>query len=95
MNKEEQRELINKKVEEELNKRALKIGRKVLDEMCLHGEDKATVKIRKSNLFDWYVIKVGMHYATGLFDDQIEFIKREGLREKKLNDFEIKEKTDE
>ncbi len=95
MNKEEQRELINKKIEEELNKRALKIGRKVLDEMYLHGEDKATVKIRKSDHFDWYVVKVGTHYATGLFDNQIEFIKREGLREKKINEFEIKEMTDE
>jgi len=95
MNKEEQRESINKKIEEELNKRALKIGRKVLDELCLHRENKATVKIRKSDHFDWYVVKVGRHYATGLFDNQIEFIKREGLREKGLNDFEIKEKTDE
>jgi len=79
--------------DEKINKKALKIGRKVLDEMCLHNENKIEINIRKSDLFDWSVIEVGVHTITGLLKDEIEFIKREGLREKYLDDFEIKSKV--
>ena len=80
----------NRMFEELLNKRALKIGRKVLDEICLHNEE-IKVNIRKSEFFDWFVIDIGVHSVTGLIDKEIEFIKKGGLRERSLNDFEIKE----
>ena len=79
-------------LEEEINKRALKIGRKVLDEICVHSENSIEVSIRKSSFYDGWIVEVGVHSVTGLFDSQVEFIKREGLREKKLKDFEIKKK---
>ena len=78
-------ENIEKMLEEEINKKALKIGRKVLDEIYLHGEDRIEVNIRKSSLFDMYVVEVDVHSITTLFDNEIEFIKKEGLREKSLN----------
>ena len=61
-------------LEEEINKRALKIGRKVLDELCLHGENTIEVSIRKRDMFGWYSVYVGSHLVTGLLDSHIEFI---------------------
>ena len=87
LDKEEQEEVF---LEEEINKRALKIGRKVLDEICL--ENSIEVSIRKSSFRGGYIIEVGEQSLTGLFDSQVEFIKRKGLQEKNLNDFEIKAK---
>ena len=89
LEKEEQEEAF---FEEEINKRALKIGRKVLDEICLHSENSIEVSIRKSSFFGWCVVEVGGYSVTGLFDSQVEFIERTGLQEKNLNDFEIKGK---
>lgn len=80
-------------LEEILNKKGLKIGRKVLDEIYLH-KDKIEVSIRKSNFFDYYIVKVGVHQVTGLHEDEIEFIKKEGLREKSLNTFKIEEENE-
>jgi hypothetical protein len=77
-------------LEETINKRALKIGRKVLDEMYLHGENKVEVSIRKSDIFYWSIVDVGVHSVTGLFRDEIKFIKEEGLSEMSYKDFEIK-----
>lgn len=77
-------------LEETINKRALKIGRKVLDEMCLHGENKVEVSIRKGNIFYWFIVDVGVHSVTGLFRNEIRFIKEEGLPEMSYKDFEIK-----
>ena len=90
--KQREGDVLDENIEEELNKRALKIGRKVFDEVYLHGEDKIEVSIRKSFLFGWSVVDVGVHSVTGLFDSEIDFIRKNGLREKNLNDFEIKEK---
>ena len=78
-------------LEETINKKALKIGRKVLDEMYLHGEDKVEVSIRKKNIFYWFVVDVGVHSVTGLFRNEINYIEREGLAERSYKDFEIKE----
>ena len=77
-------------LEETINKRALKIGRKVLDDMYLHGENKVEVSIDKSKIFYWSVINVGVCSVTGLFRDEIKFIKEEGLVEMSYKDFEIK-----
>ena len=78
-------------LEETINKKALKIGREVLDEIYLHDEESIEVTIRKSEVFSWSVVDVGVHQVTGLHGDEIEFIKREGLRERGINDFEIKD----
>ena len=56
----------------------------------LHGENKVEVCIRKSSVFYWSVINVGVHSVTGLFRDEIKFIKEEGLAEMSYKDFEIK-----
>ena len=77
-------------LEETINKRALKIGRKVLDEMYLHGENKVEVSIDKGKIFYWSVINVGVHSVTGLYRDEIKFIKEDGLSEMSYKDFEIK-----
>ena len=77
-------------LEETINKRALKIGRKVLDEMYLHGENKVEVSIRKNDIFYWSIVDVGVHSVTGLFRDEIKFIKEDGLSEMSYKDFEIK-----
>ena len=90
MEKEKSEEEI---LEESINKKALKLGKKVLSEIYLHGEDKIEVSIGKSELFDWSVVEVGVHKVTGLLENEIEFIKREGLRERGLNDYEIKDKV--
>ena len=82
-------ENIDRMLEETLNKRALKIGRKVLDEIFLHGEDKIEVSIRKSSVFYWSIVDVGVHSVTGLFRDEINYIKREGLSERSYKDFKI------
>lgn len=76
-------------LEETINKRALKIGRKVLDEMYLHGENKVEVSIRKSSIFYWSIVDVGVHSVTGLFRNEIKFIKEGGLVEMIYKDFEI------
>ena len=86
MEKEKSRREI---LEETINKKALKIGRKVLDEMYLHGEDRVGVSIRESNIFYWTVVDVGLHSVTDLFRNEIEYIKREGLAERSYKDFEI------
>ena len=79
-------------LEEEINKRALEIGRKILDEICLRSENSIEVSICKNSIYGEWVVEVGLHSVTNLFDSQVEFIKRTGLQEKNLNDFEIKEK---
>lgn len=79
-------------MEEDINKRALKIGRKVLDEICLHSENAIEVSIRKSSMFGWNVVEVGVGLVTGLLDSHMEFIENEGLGEMDLDVFEIKKK---
>ena len=85
-------ENLERMLEETINKKALKIGRKVLDEIYFHGEDEIQVSIRKSKLFDWSVVDVGIHKITGLLEDEIKFISDANLTEKNLNYFEIKRK---
>lgn len=76
-------ENVEKILEEEINEKALKIGRKVLDEIYLHDIDKIKVRIRKkSNLFNFSIVEVGVHSVTGLFDNEIKFIKEGNLKEK-------------
>lgn len=77
-------------LEETINKRALKIGRKVLNEIYLHDENKVEVSVRKRTIFYWSVVDVGVHSVTGLFRNEIDYIKREGLAERSYKDFEIK-----
>ena len=77
-------------LEEIINKKALKIGRKVLNEIYLHGENKVEVSIIKRSIFYWSVVGVGVHSVTGLCGNEIDYIKREGLAERSYKDFEIK-----
>ena len=78
-------ENLEKIMETEINKRALKIGRKILDEMYLHGEDKIVVYIRRSSILDLDIIEIGAHQITGLLDNEVEFIKNGNLKEKIIN----------
>ena len=73
---------LKKILEEEVNQKALKIGRKVLDEMYLHNLDKIEINIRKSEVFDWLItVDVGEHPTTCLENDEIEFIRKGNLQE--------------
>ena len=72
---------LKKILEEEVNQKALKIGRKVLDEIYLHDTDKITVFVRKSSLFDWDIVEVDVHSITGLFENEVKFIREGNLKE--------------
>ena len=61
LEKEKQEELF---LEEEINKRALKIGRKVLDEICLHSENSIEVSIRKSSFSGGWVVESTFSYRS-------------------------------
>lgn len=74
-------ENLEKVIEEEINKRAWMIGKKILDEMYLHGEKKIVIYIRRSNLLNFDVIEIGPHQITGLLDNEVEYIKRGNLKE--------------
>ena len=78
-------ENLEKVIEAEINKRAWMIGRKILDEMYLHGEDKIVVYIRRNNILDLDIIEIGAHQITGLLDNEVEYIKRGNLKEKSIN----------
>ena len=82
-------ENIERMLEETINKKALKIGRKVLNEIYLHGEDKVEVSIKKSNIFYWSIISVGVQSVIGFFRNEIKFIKEEGLAEMSYKNIEI------
>lgn len=76
-------------LEETINKKALKIGRKVLSEIYLHGENKVEVSIRERSIFYWSVVDIGVHSVSGLFRNEIDYIRREGLVEMSYKDFDI------
>ena len=72
-------------LEEELNEKALKIGRKVLDEIYLHSENRIEVIARRSSLFGLDIIEVGVHQITGLLGNEVEFIMEGNLKERITN----------
>ena len=77
--------------EEKVNRKALKIGREILDELYLHGDERMEVTIKKSESFDWMsVVSVGVYQITGLLEDEIVLIRNGGLMEKNMYDYEIR-----
>lgn len=90
MEEEKSREEI---IEEKINRKALKIGRKILDEVYAHGIENIGVNIRKSKSLDWLsIVSVGVHQITGLVEDEIRFISNANITEKCLDYFEIRRK---
>ena len=78
-------------IEEKINRKALKIGREILDEIYLHGDESIEVTIKKSDSFDWMsVVSVGVHKITGLLEGEIVLIRNGGLMEKNMYDYEIR-----
>ena len=82
-------ENIRMMLEEVINKKALKIGRKVLDEIYFHGKDEIQVSIRKSKFFDWSIVDIGVHKITGLLEDETRFICGANLTEKSIDYFKV------
>lgn len=87
----EEKRSIEEILEEKVNRKALKIGREVLDELYLYGDKNTEVTIKKSESFDWMsVVSVGVHQITGLLEDEIVLISNGGLMEKNMYDYEIR-----
>ena len=90
----EEKRSIEEILEEKVNRKALKIGREILDEIYLHGDENMEVTIKKGESFDWMsVVSVGVHQITALLEDEIVLIRNGGLMEKNMYDYEIRKIT--